>query len=128
MSNHAKDLLHRVMSQGAFVPPIGLFHRAQYYATDHALLQTAEDDRVCNTGEHADRLLFRPVSIGRVPGISEVSLHQALSHVLAEDVCTRLPVPNWPLAKVSGYAICTTQWQQASQAKALKVEETIIDT
>lgn len=128
MSSNNKNLLHRVMSQGAFVPPIGLFRRPQYYATDHDLLRTAEDDRVCNTGEHADRLLLRPVSIGRVPGISEVSLHQALGHVLAEDVCTRLPVPNWSLAKVSGYAICTTQWQQASQGKALKIEETIIDT
>jgi molybdopterin biosynthesis enzyme len=106
-------------------PPVDLFNRKQHYSTDQALLRTVEEEHTYETGEHADLLRFRPCAVGRVPGESELPLVQALGHVLAEDVCTRLPVPSWPLAKVTGQAICSAQWQQASQEKAIQIDETI---
>lgn len=99
---------------------VSTFHRRQLYAGDAELLAQATTD-CCPV-----KLTDRPVHAGRVPGESVLELRQALGHVLAEDVCTRLPMPNWPLAKVTGYAICSAQWQQANDGKALKLAETPI--
>lgn len=99
-------------------PLLSTFHRRQLYSNDAELLAQATTD--CGPV----RFLDRPVRAGRVPGESTLELTQALGHVLAEDVCTRLPMPNWPMAKVAGYAICSTQWQQASEGKAIKLAET----
>lgn len=99
-------------------PLVSTFNRRQLYADDAELLAqaTAEFDQF--------RVLDRPVRVGRVPGESTLMLSRALGHVLAEDVSTRLPMPNWPLSKVAGHAICSAQWQQASEDKAIKLTET----
>lgn len=97
---------------------LSTFLRLQLYDDHATLLAGATTD--CGPVRWSNR----PVRAGRVPGETTLALVQALGHVLAEDVCSRLPMPNWPLAKVAGYAICSAQWQQASEGKAIKLSET----
>ncbi len=67
---------------------------------------------------------FRPVYLGRVPGEEDVPLMQASGRVLAQDVQTRLPMPNCALARADGYAVHSREWQKASEGKPLQLYAT----
>lgn len=64
-----------------------------------------------------DRTDDRPVVLGRMPGEENVALADAGGRVLAQDVRSRLPVPNWPLASVFGWAVRISDFSGASNRK-----------
>lgn len=66
----------------------------------------------------------RPLSLDRVPGEECVSLLSAGGCVLAQDVMTRLPMPNCALARVEGMAVRSSEWAAASSSKPLKLMAT----
>lgn len=63
----------------------------------------------------------RPLSLDRVAGEELVSLVDAGGRVLAQDVVSRLPMPNCTLAKVDGMAVRSAEWKSASFNKPLRL-------